>query len=149
MSDTVTTNTGSRREPRTGPVRPGLLWFAVFGGITGWAVHIAVAWFTMEVACISPTDGPWQDNRGGSVDTLSWAIVIASTAGPWLVAVLGLVACLVVRRRTRRLGDRDEVDSLSGERTSFLVVLGLFLNAFALAAITGSAVAQLTLEACG
>jgi hypothetical protein len=130
-------------------VGPWLLWFGVLGGITAWGVHLAVAWFVLEVACISPTDGPWQDNRGGSVSTGAWALVAAGTAVPWVVAVLAVVACLVVRRRTRRLAEQEEADPLASERTAFLVVLGLFLNLFAPAAITGGIVAELTLDACG
>ncbi len=136
------------RRPAT-RVSPLLVWFGVLGGAAAWFVHLLVAWSVLELACISPADGPWVDNRGGSPGGLAWAFVIAGTAGPWLVTVAALSATLLARRRHRRLEEQHVLDSLTSERVPFLLLVGLLLDLFALAAITGGIVAMLTLEPCG
>lgn len=145
--DRTPTPSPTKATPRA--VRPGLLWFAVLGGPAAWLVHLVVAWGVLELSCISPAEGPWVDNRGGSPGFTAWASVVAGTAGPWLVTVAALLSCLVVHRRHRRLVEAGAVDALAAERIPFLLVLGTLLDLFALAAITGGVVAMVTLKACG
>ncbi len=133
----------------TSRVGPVLLWFGVLGGVVAWFVHLGVAWGVLELACISPAPGELVDNRGGSPGTVAWTIVAAGTAIPWLVAASALGACLVSRRRHRRLDEAGLADVLAGERVPLLLTVGILLDLFALAAITGGIVAMLTLEACG
>lgn len=148
MSSHDTVTAPGRRRPAA-RISPVLLWFAVVGGTVAWLVHLGDAWAVMELACISPTDGPWVDNSAGSPGTVAWVAVAAGTALPWLVGLAALVACLVVRRRHRRLLAAGDIDELAGERVGLLLTIGIYLDLLALAAITGGIVGLLTLEACG
>lgn len=130
-------------------IRPTTLWFGVLGGVTAWLVHLTVAWGVLELSCISPADGPWVDNRGGSPGTAAWTAVLIGTVAPWLIAAAALVTCLLLHLRRRRLAADEALDVLADERVGFLLVLGALLDVFALLAITGGIVGMLTLEACG
>ncbi len=137
----TTPPTAHRPDTRVSPL---LVWFAVLGGTVAWLVHLFVAWLVMELTCL----GPPQDgrlNQGGTPEPWATWVVWASTIGPWLVALAALLVGVVLRSRLRR----TDADVLAGGRTSFLLLVGLILDAMTLAAITGGAVALLVLEPCG
>jgi hypothetical protein len=71
-------------------------------------------------------------------------VTYAATLGPWLIALLSLVACLRLRSLVGRLDD----DDLAKGRLHLLAVMGLYLDAMMLAAITGGAIALYVLEPC-
>jgi hypothetical protein len=128
---------------RTTPRIGGLsLWFAVFGGVAAWTVQLMVSWSVMELSCLGPTRGGMYQQAGDSLGARITAY--AATAVPWLVAVGALVTCLLLLGRVRRLG----ADLLAGERTKLLLVIGLFLDAMAVAIITGGGIGLAFVEAC-
>jgi hypothetical protein len=143
--------TVSQRTPPVAPRRqsipPGWLWFGVLGGPAAWSVHVVVAWSVMELACISPLDGPWVDQRAGSPGPVAWSLAVAGTVGPWLVCAFALAVTLVLRQRHRR--QRELMDELARERTGLLLVLGLALAVLSLAAVTGGLIGLAVLEPCG
>jgi hypothetical protein len=120
------------------------LWFGVSGGIVAWALHIMVAWSFMEVGCLAPGAHTILQ-RGPAPRSVSAIVAYVATGVPWLVAALALLVCLRLRSRLRSVAE----DAARVERTQLMIVIGLFLNALALAAITGSAVGILVLEPCG
>jgi len=151
----------STQETQSGPGRaaagerprripPAMLWFAVLGGVVAWSIQILVTWAAMELGCVAPIGDELVGQRRGSPGTVTWTIVIAGMAVPWLVAVLAFLACLWVRRRLRSYdeGEGPAPDVLSRSRTSFLVVLGVFLDLMSIAIITGSALALWVVEPC-
>jgi hypothetical protein len=120
-----------------------MLWFAVLGGIAAWALHILVAWSFLEVACLTP--GRTTTLQFGGVPGLTASLVAYVATGlPWLTSLLAFLTCLRLRSRLSREGE----DILSGERTNLLLVMGIFLDLFALAALTGSAIGLFVLEPC-
>jgi hypothetical protein len=125
-----------------------LLWFAVVAGAAAWFVHLTTAWGVMELSCIAPTSGAPVLNQGGSPGPVAWGIAIGGTAIPWVVAAAALLACFVVRRRRDRLEAAGQLDVLARERINLLVVIGMLLDLLSLAAITGGAIALLTLRPC-
>jgi hypothetical protein len=120
------------------------LWFAVIGGIVAWALHIMVAWSFMEVGCLAPGAHSILQ-QGPAPRSVSAIVAYVATGLPWLVAAVALLTCLRLRSRLRSVAE----DAARAERTHLMIVVGLFLNALALAAITGSAVGILVLEPCG
>ena len=131
------------RESRGGRVGPFLTWFAVVGGTIAWAVQLSIAWATMELSCLVryPT---YDLQHGGTISRTEYAVTIGAVVIPWLVALLALLACVRVRVLARRLDD----DDLAKGRLHLMVVIGLFLNAMMLAAITGGGIALWVLEPC-
>jgi hypothetical protein len=130
-------------ESRGGRVGPILTWFAVVGGVIAWAVHLSVAWSTMELSCL--VRYPSYDlQHGGTISRTEYAVTIGAVVVPWVVALLALLACLRLRVLVRRLDD----DDLAKGRLHLLVVIGLFLDAMMLAAITGGGIALWVLEPC-
>lgn len=131
---------GAARGRRVGPF---LTWFAVTGGAVAWVVHLAVAWATMEISCFVryPT---YDLQHGGSPSRAEYGVAVAATVLPWLVALLALVACIRLRVLVGRLDD----DDLAKGRLHLLAVIGLFLDAMMLAAITGGGIALYVLEPC-
>lgn len=120
-----------------------MLWFAVLGGIVGWSLHVLVAWSFMEVSCLTP--GRMTTLQFGGRPGLTASVVAYTATGlPWLVALLAFLMCLRLQSRMRRQGE----EILSGERTHLLIVVGIFLDLFALAATTGSAVGLFVLRPC-
>jgi hypothetical protein len=120
------------------------LWFGVIGGIVAWSLHILVAWSFMEVGCLAP--GPHSIlQRGPDPRGVSAIVAYVATGVPWLVAALALLVCLRLRSRLRSVAE----DAPRAERTHLMIVVGLFLNALALAAVTGSGVGILVLRPCG
>jgi hypothetical protein len=130
-----------QRTPRK--VGGPMLWFAVLGGIAAWALHILVAWSFLEVACLTPGRTTTLQFGGMPGPTASLVAYVA-TGLPWLTALLAFLSCLRLQSRLRRQGE----EVLSLERTSLLIVMGIFLDLFALAALTGSAVGLFVLEPC-
>jgi hypothetical protein len=120
-----------------------LLWFAVLGGITAWALHILVAWSFLEVACLTPGRTTVLQ-FGGTPGLTASLVAYVATGLPWLVSLTAFLTCLRLRSVLSRQGE----DILSGERTNLLIVLGIFLDLLALAALTGSAVGLFVLEPC-
>jgi hypothetical protein len=120
------------------------LWFATAGGMAAWVVHLGVAWSVMEVGCLDvrPTEVL---QRGAPPPSAAVWVVYAATLVPWLVSVAACLDSVWILRRLRRSGD----DVLARERTHLLVVMGILLDLFAVAAITGGAVGLMTLKACG
>lgn len=149
-SDTQTDGStrGARGTPPAPRVRPALAWFAVLGGPIAWAVHLAVAWSVLEIACLGARVGA-VPNRGGEPGALATTLVWVGTGVPWLVTLLALAACLVVHRRRRALLDDPAADALVTERTGLFVVVGVALALMSLAAITGGALGIWLLEPCG
>jgi hypothetical protein len=119
------------------------LWFGVLGGASAWALHILVAWSFLEVACLTPGRTTVLQ-FGGTPGLTASVVAYVATGLPWLVALLAFLNCL----RLRSILSRADEDVLSRERTSLLLVLGIFLDIFALAALTGSAVGLFVLEPC-
>lgn len=134
---------GRRRVP------PLLLWFAVLGGITAWAVHLFLAWSVMEISCFAPGTGSDIDQHGGSPGTGALTTTYLATGVPLLVALAAFATCLVLRRRCRALGEEEGADQLALERTGLLLVIGIFLDLMSVAAIVGGAFALAVLEPCG
>ncbi len=124
------------------------MWFGVLGGVTAWGVHLLLAWSVMELSCISPS-GSAVDQRGGNPGTGARLATYLGTGVPLLVAAGALAACLVLRRRCRRLEEEAGEDVLALERTRFLLVIGIFLDVMSIAVIVGGAVALAVLEPCG
>jgi hypothetical protein len=116
-----------------------------------WAVQLFVTWSVMEVSCVTPLSSDLVDQRGGTPGTAAWTVTIAGMVVPLVVAVLAFVTCLWVQRRLKSYSEGEEPtpDVLSGSRTSFLVVLGIFLDLMSIAIIIGSAVSLWVLEPCG
>ena len=136
------------RRPRKIPAP--VMWFAVLGGVVAWSLQILVTWSVMEVTCITPISTDLVDQHGGSPSAAAWTVAIAGMAVPWVVAVLAFLTGLWVHRRLRSYQDEEpSPDVLAGSRTSFLIVLGHFLNLLSVAIITASAVALWGLEPCG
>lgn len=135
--------------PEAGNAAPAFgwltLWFGVLGGAAAWGVHIFVAWSFLEVGCLGRAnpDILQQEPGPGAVASL---VAYVATGVPWLVALVALLACVRMRLRLRSARADDDARI---ERTALMVVLGLFLNVMALAAITGSGVGLLVLEPCG
>jgi hypothetical protein len=102
-----------------------------------------VAWSFLEVACLTPGRTTVLQ-FGGTPGLTASVVAYVATGLPWLVALLAFLNCL----RLRSILSRADEDVLSGERTSLLLVLGIFLDLFALAALTGSAVGLFVLEPC-
>jgi hypothetical protein len=119
------------------------LWYSVLGGITAWSLHILVAWSFLEVACLTPGRSTTLQ-FGGKPGLTASVVAYTATGLPWLVALGALLGCLRLRSRIRSRGE----ELLSGERTHLLIVIGIFLDVFALAAMTGSAVGLFVLEPC-
>jgi hypothetical protein len=138
--DEVNRSSGPRTRPKVGGPR---LWFGVLGGASAWALHILVAWSFLEVACLTPGRTTVLQ-FGGTPGLTASVVAYVATGLPWLVALLAFLNCL----RLRSILSRADEDVLSGERTSLLLVLGIFLDLFALAALTGSAVGLFVLEPC-
>jgi hypothetical protein len=130
-------------EARGRRVGPFFTWFAVTGGAAAWVVHLVTAWIVMELSCIVRYPG-YDLQHGGTPSRAAWAVTIAATAGPWLVALLALLACIRLRVLVGRLDD----DELAKGRLHLLAVIGLFLDSMMLAAITGGAIALYVLEPC-
>jgi hypothetical protein len=124
-------------------VGPIFTWFAVTGGVVAWAVHLAIAWSTMELSCLVryPT---YDLQHGGTISHTEYAVTIGAVVIPWLVALLALVACVRLWVLARRLDD----DDLAKGRLHLLAVIGLFMDAMMLAAITGGGIALYVLEPC-
>jgi hypothetical protein len=140
--DVEEANRSSRQQHRRRVGGP-MLWFAVLGGIAAWALHILVAWSFLEVACLTP--GRTTVLQFGGTPGLTASLVAYCATGlPWLTALLAFLSCLRLQSRLRREGE----DVLSLERTNLLIVMGIFLDLFALAALTGSAVGLFVLEPC-
>ena len=138
--DEVDRSSGRRTRRKVGGP---LLWFAVLGGAVAWALHILVAWSFMEVACLTPGRTTVLQ-FGGTPGPTASVVAYTATGLPWVVSLLAFLTCLRLRSTLRRAGE----DVLSGERTSLMLVLGIFLDLFALAALTGSAVGLFVLEPC-
>jgi len=119
------------------------LWFAVLGGVVAWAMHILVAWSFLEVACLTPGRTTVLQ-FGGSPGLTASVVAYTATGLPWVVSLLAFLSCL----RLRSVLSREGEDILSGERTNLLLVMGIFLDLFALLALTGSAVGLFVLEPC-
>jgi hypothetical protein len=124
-------------------VGPFLTWFAVTGGVVAWVVHLMVAWSVMELSCLVRYPG-YDLQHGGDPSRGEYAVTIGAIVVPWLVALLALVACVRLRALVGRLDD----DDLAKGRLHLLVVIGLFLDAMMLAAITGSAIGLYVLDPC-
>ena len=140
--DVEEANRSSRQRTRPKVGGP-MLWFAVLGGISAWAMHILVAWSFLEVACLTP--GRTTTLQFGGTPGLTASLVAyVATGVPWLVSLLAFLACLRLRSTVRRAGE----DLLSGERTHLMIVIGIFLDLFALFALTGSAVGLFVLRPC-
>ena len=140
--DVEEANRSSRHRTRRKVGGP-LLWFAVLGGITAWALHILVAWSFMEVACLTP-GRTFTLQFGGKPGLIASVVAYTATGLPWVVALLAFLACLRLRSVLSRQGE----DILSGERTNLLIVMGMLLDLFALFALTGSAVGLFVLRPC-
>jgi hypothetical protein len=140
--DVEEANRSSRHRTRPKVGGP-MLWFAVLGGISAWALHILVAWSFLEVACLTPGRTTVLQ-FGGTPGLTASLVAYVATGLPWLVSLSAFLTGLRLRSRLSREGE----DVLSGERTNLLIVIGVFLNLFALAALTGSAVGLLVLEPC-
>jgi hypothetical protein len=124
-------------------VGPFVTWFAVLGGVAAWATHLLVAWSVMEVSCLVRYPG-YDLQHGGKPSHTEYAVAYGATVIPWLVAALALVTCLRLRVLVNRLDD----DVLAKGRLHLLVVIGLFLDAMMLAAITGGGIALSILRPC-
>jgi hypothetical protein len=123
--------------------RAATLWFGVIGGVVAWALHILVAWSFLEVGCLAP--GPHSIlQQGPSPRGVTAVVAYVATGLPWLVTALALLVCLRLRARMRSVAE----EAPRAERTHLMIVIGLFLNVMALAAITGSAVGILVLRPC-
>jgi hypothetical protein len=120
-----------------------MLWFAVLGGATGWALHILVAWSFLEVACLTPGRTTVLQ-FGGNPGLTASVVAYTATGLPWLVALLAFVTCLRLHSRMREAGE----ELLAWERTNLLIVIGILLDLFALFALTGSAVGLFVLRPC-
>jgi hypothetical protein len=140
--DVEEANRPSRQRPRRKVGGP-MLWFAVLGGIAAWALHILVAWSFLEVACLTPGRTTVLQ-FGGTPGLTASLVAYVATGLPWLVSLLAFLSCLRLRAKLSKEGE----DILSGERTNLLIVIGIFLDLFALFALTGSAVGLFVLEPC-
>jgi hypothetical protein len=136
-------NPTAPNEPKPSHIGALALWFAVGGGVIAWAIHLSVAWSVMEVSCLGPVGGSMLQQAGTT--TTARVVAYVATAGPWLMAVAAFVTCLVLRAR---LGGLIGVDELAGERTRLLLVIGIFLDLMAVAAITGGAIGLVIVEPC-
>lgn len=120
------------------------LWFGVTGGIAGWAIQLLVAWSVMEVSCLAPL--------GFDDAVLNQAYnSLEARLAAYCATALGLllaIAALIVTIRNFRLLRRLDVDLLASGRTHLLLVFGAFLNSFAIAAMSGGAIALGVLPAC-
>jgi hypothetical protein len=137
------TTSASTTHDRSRRVGPFLTWFAVLGGVVAWIVHLTTAWMVMELSCFVRYPG-YVLQHGGHPSHTQYAVTYAATLGPWLIALLSLVACLRLRSLVGRLDD----DDLAKGRLHLLAVMGLYLDAMMLAAITGGAIALYVLEPC-
>ncbi len=133
--------TVARRRDR---ISPWALWYSVLGGAVAWAVHLLVGWSFEEVGCLAPSAQGMLNRAAGPGGTTTWVVAV-TTVVTWLVAAVALLTCLRLRRRLSRL----DLDVLAAERTRLLLVIATFLDALALAAITGGAVGLIVLDACG
>ena len=120
-----------------------MLWFAVLGGVAGWALHILVAWSFLEVSCLTPGRTTVLQ-FGGNPGLTASVVAYTATGLPWVVALLAFLSCLRLRSRMRKAGE----ELLSWERTNLLIVIGVLLDLFALFALTGSAVGLFVLRPC-
>jgi hypothetical protein len=120
------------------------LWFGVIGGVAAWSLHILVAWSFLEVGCLGPAS-PTILQQGAGPGSVASLVAYLATGVPWVVTVLALLTCVRMRVRMRRA--RSEAGPRL-ERTDLMIVIGLFLDVMALAAITGSGVGILVLEPC-
>ncbi|GIG90469.1 hypothetical protein [Plantactinospora endophytica] len=127
-----------RLSPRAALVGGLLLWFAVLGGVSAWAVHALAAWSIDELACEAG-----HDNLAGF--PLTGAIALAVLL-PAAGAAAALAASVLAWRRVRpNHGDGDE---RSTGRAHLLAFVGLWLNTLALAMIALGGVAALVLPPC-
>jgi hypothetical protein len=124
-------------------IGPFLTWFAVLGGVVAWLAHLSVAWADMEISCFVRYPG-YVLQHGGHPSGAEYAVTYGATAVPWLVALLALLAAIRLRVLVGRLDD----DDLAKGRLHLLSILGLYLDAMMLAAITGGAIALYVLEPC-
>lgn len=118
-------------------------WFAVTGGVVAWVVHLTIAWATMELTCLVRLPA-YDLQHGGHPSHTAYAVAYGATVVPWLVALAALIACVRLRILAGRLDD----DDLARGRLHLLSVIGLFLDAMMLAAITGGGIALYVLEPC-
>ncbi|NEE02024.1 hypothetical protein [Phytoactinopolyspora halotolerans] len=126
----------------------GLMWFAVLGGITAWAIHLVLAWGTVELACTRAETGP-----GGEVTVLGMSlrgfVAAVATAIPLAVAIASLIASW--RFRSRQLaGEHRETagDEPRLDRAVLMVQLGLGLNVFSVLMIAFGGLAVLWFSPC-
>lgn len=123
-------------------VRAGPLWFAVCGGVIAWALQLGVAWSVMEVSCLTPIDDSVLQQ---GTDSLSARLAAWCATGlAFLIAVAALATALVLFRRLKHL----KPDVLAAERTHLLLVIALFLDALAVAAICGGGISLGVLPSC-
>lgn len=143
MTTQTETPPGGRRA-RTARISPFTVWYAVLGGVAAWALHLFVAWSTMEITCLGAPVGD-RLQKGGTPGGTAMTVAYAGTAVPWLVALGALLTCLGLHRKLRR----TPTDALASERTRLLVVIGIFLDVMMLAIITAGGIALAVLEPCG
>jgi hypothetical protein len=133
------------RTTRRAAVNPYALWYAVIGGVVAWAAHLLVAWSDMEVSCFAPASGMSILQHGGHPQGAEWWVVGGAVVVPWLVTAAAFITCLVLHRRLARA---EGVDPVERGRTSFLLVIGIFLDLMSLAVITGGGIALLVVDPC-
>lgn len=114
--------------------RNALLWFAVLGGATAWAVQFVASLGFGWAQCNSPPD------RFG-LPVHGWDVALAAAAA--LVAVLAALTALRIFLATREVGNAPPLG-----RVHFLATIGLTVNPLALAIIVMSGIGVSLLPLC-
>ena len=122
------------RLPREIARTPLLLWFALFGPPLAWTFQHVTGYALTEAACSGPGRRP-----GFGVD--AWLIVVAAAGAS--IAVLGVIAGIVMFRRTR-----DAPEEPPPSRVHFLSVVAMTIGPLFLAIILMSGLGSILLAAC-
>lgn len=128
-------------ETRSGSARTAgalLLWFAVLGGATAWAVHLFAAWSVEELTCAAGR----RDVAGVPLE----AVLLAAVILPGVVAIGALAVSVRAWLQTSRAARRQDGRDL--QRTRLLAAVGLWANLLFVAIIAFDGVALLVVTPC-
>lgn len=128
--------------PEEDRIRPdpaaGRLWFGLLGAPIAWAMHFAICYSLIGIACAAG----WDRNQLLGLNSVA-ALVLLSTLAALPVA---LAALAVARRVGRHAGQQDQAQA---ERDRHMSRAGLLAGGFFLLALLFEALIALVVQPCG
>ncbi|WAL69561.1 hypothetical protein ORV05_17885 [Amycolatopsis cynarae] len=118
-----------------------LLWFAVLGGAIAWALHLAAAWSTDELACFA--------GHHEISGTPLYVVITLMVVIPGVIALAALGTALLVRHRTSGTAvEEGRPDGTRRDRTRLLATVGIWANLLFVAIIAFDGVAVVVIPQC-